>query len=148
MSLDVYLLMPGEMRKHEPRIFVREDGQTKAISREEWDKRYPDIYPVTFQNDETDEIFTANITHNLGRMAGEAGLFKYLWEPELVCVTKTRELIEPLEAGLSLLLGNPSVYMKYNPVNGWGNYENLVDFVQRYLAACRQYPEADIRVSR
>ena len=38
MSLDVYLYLEGHTTKAdtEPRIFIREDGQTKQISREEW----------------------------------------------------------------------------------------------------------------
>lgn len=28
------------------------------------------------------DVFWANITHNLGRMADEAGIYKHLWRPE------------------------------------------------------------------
>ena len=27
-------------------------------------------------------VFDANITHNLGKMAGEAGIYEALWHPE------------------------------------------------------------------
>lgn len=32
--------------------------------------------------------------------------------------------------------------------NGWGDYDGLVSFVRHYLAACRQWPEAMVEVSR
>jgi len=32
--------------------------------------------------------------------------------------------------------------------NGWGLYEDFVPWIERYLAACEEYPEAIIRVSR
>ena len=41
MSLDVYLTIEGTVKKA-PRIYVREDGQNKELSIEEWNARYPD----------------------------------------------------------------------------------------------------------
>lgn len=47
MSLDVYLtLRDAPSRKAEDRIYIREDGQTKEISFEEWNKRFPGREPV------------------------------------------------------------------------------------------------------
>ena len=37
MSLDVYLRLPGVARTVEARIFIREDGGTREITRAEWD---------------------------------------------------------------------------------------------------------------
>ncbi len=33
-------------------------------------------------------------------------------------------------------------------VNGWGTYKNFVPWVAKYLAACEEYPDADVSVSR
>jgi len=41
-------------------------------------------------------VYDANITHNLGEMADEAGVYKHLWRPEEIGLTKAAELIEPL----------------------------------------------------
>ena len=32
--------------------------------------------------------------------------------------------------------------------NGWGMYEHFVPFVEKYLEACKEYPDAVIEVSR
>jgi hypothetical protein len=92
--------------------------------------------------------FDANITHNLGGMAGEAGIYKHLWRPEELGISKAKELISPLAVGLTTLLADPDKFKQHNPQNGWGNYDVLVRFVAEYLQACIQYPEADIEVSR
>jgi len=95
-----------------------------------------------------DVVFDYNITHNLGTMADAAGIYCHLWRPENLGIKKAKELITPLSQGLHLLKSNRSNFEKYNPVNGWGSYESLLSFVEQYLYACNQYPEADIRVCR
>lgn len=151
MSLDVYLTLEGVLGVGEskPRIFIREDGQTKEISREEWDERYPGVEPATVESPlDASEVYSANITHNLGRMAGAAGIYEALWRPEEIGITKAEQLIEPLAKGLALLREFPSRFRALNPPNGWGNYEGLARFVEDYLAACREYPEAKVNVWR
>lgn len=93
-------------------------------------------------------VYQSNITHNLGKMADMAGIYKYLWRPEEVGISKASELIEPLEQGLGLLKTFPKIYRNYDPPNGWGNYDNLVEFVEKYLEACRENPDAVISVCR
>lgn len=94
------------------------------------------------------EVYWANITHNLGTMAGEAGIYKHLWRPEEIGITKAHQLIEPLRAGLELLRSDRERFEKFNPENGWGSYDGLVRFVEKYLAACEENPDADVRASR
>lgn len=94
------------------------------------------------------EVYWRNITHNLNRMADEAGIYKYLWRPEEVGVQTAADLIEPLRAGLALMRSNRARFEKFNAENGWGNYDNLVEFVSDYLAACEAAPQALVRVSR
>ena len=94
------------------------------------------------------EVFTDNVTHNLNEMATEACLYSVLWRPEELDIEFANELITPLQKGLDLLLANPEQFKKFNPVNGWGDYEGLVEFVRNYLDACRQFPNANVRVWR
>ena len=94
------------------------------------------------------EVYWANITHNLNKMADEAGIYKHLWRPDEVDITKASQLIEPLQAGLEKLKANPEHFEKFNSPNGWGMYEHFVPFVEKYLQACEEYPKADVRVSR
>jgi len=148
MSLDVYLLVKKPIiKKASSGIFVRENGQTKEITQEEWNGRNPDRKPATFQQEETEtkEVYSANITHNLGKMAMDACIYEHLWRPN---VLKANELIEPLRQGLHNLKSEPERYKKFNPENGWGSYEVFVEFIEKYLNACYQYPDSEVMVSR
>lgn len=131
MSLDVYLTTPH------------------LISRDEWDERNPGHEPcVAVSTEETNDVYSANITHNLGAMAEEAGIYKHLWRPEEIGITKAGQLVEPLRAGMALLKADPPRFEKHNAKNGWGLYEHFVPWVANYLAACQENPTADVRVSR
>lgn len=94
------------------------------------------------------EIFTWNITHNLGEMADEAGIYEVLWRPENVFAKSASQLIAPLRLGLTELKNNPDYYKGFNPSNGWGDYEGLVECIEKYLEACIKNPEAEVCVSR
>ena len=150
MSLDVYLTLHGPPTQ-EAVIYIREDGQTRAITRAEWDARFPDREPFVAAPDETpdgNEVYWANITHNLTEMAAAANIYQALWRPEEIGIEHAAQLIPLLQSGLALLRAEPERYAAYNPTNGWGSYEGLVSFVAGYLAACERYPQATIRVSR
>lgn len=152
MSLSVYLTTPNSKyaEPHEA-IFVRRDGAIVEISREEWDSMFPDREPVVAMIDNicmTNEVYWGNITHNLGEMASQAGIYMHLWRPEEIGVTKAVQLIEPLTDGLERLVSCPHRFIAFNPANGWGSYDGFIAFVANYLNACRTYPEADVRVSR
>jgi hypothetical protein len=151
MSLDVSLITKEpQIKKASSGIFVRENGQTREIPLEEWNARNPDREPVTLEQEETEtnEVYSENITHNLGAMAKEAGIYGCLWRPDEMKITKAKELIEPLREGLHNLKSEPERYKKFNPENGWGSYDVLVSFVENYLNACYEHPDADVEVSR
>lgn len=151
MSLDVYLNLKGAaVRNRGSGIFVRENGETKELSRAEWDAKFPGREPVMAPPDDDpgDEVYHRNITHNLGTMAAHAGVYVALWRPEEMGATKAEQLIKPLAEGLEKLQADPEEFRKHNPKNGWGDYDGLVAFVADYLSACRDYPSAEIHVSR
>ena len=99
-------------------------------------------------------VYSGNITHNLGKMADavvlESGLTLYqcLWRPEEVGITHAKCLGEYLDEAFNILLSSPEEYKKYNPENGWGSYDGLVDFVYKYRNACWDNPEAELAISR
>lgn len=93
-------------------------------------------------------VFDYNITHNLNTMVEKAGIYKHLWRPDEIGITKAEQLIEPLQHGLDLLVDNPDYFKQFNPENGWGSYDGLVQFVKDYLQACKENPDAEISVSR
>lgn len=93
-------------------------------------------------------VYSANITHNLGAMAKDAGIYVALWKPEELGIATARELIPLLRDGVELLESDPERFQAFNSPNGWGRYEHFVRFVRAYLEACRDYPDAIVRVSR
>lgn len=93
-------------------------------------------------------VFDANITHNLNVMAREAGIYEALWRPEEISVTTAKELAPILERGLLDLKADPERFKKFNPANGWGDYDGLVKFVEKYLAACKENPDATVSADR
>ena len=149
MGLDVWLKYPqSEPGGSVTRIFIREDGATKEVSRTEWDRRFPGQEPVTVESENSGEVYSGNITHNLAPMAEAAGIYQHLWRPDEIGVTHARQLVEPLTAGLAQLQSDPSKFKGFNAPNGWGKYENLVTLVADYLEACREHPDAEVNVWR
>lgn len=151
MSLDVCLKIPGVPQSASQRIYIREDGRTREITRAEWDARYPDREPFAVTVGEIDGgscVYSANITHNLSKMAQEAGICQALWMPEEIGITHAEQLIAPLCDGLALLNSDPARFRRLNPENGWGTYEGLAEFVAAYLAACEKWPMAEVSVWR
>lgn len=121
----------------------------------------------TYTEDD-EQVYWANITHNLCKMADEAGVYEAIWRPHRLIdgynipegdhkaewdfeesqVIKASEISELLEKGLSDLKARPEYFQKFNSPNGWGVYDNFVSFVEEYLKACKEYPDAIIEVSR
>lgn len=118
--------------------------------------------------EEEETVYSANITHNLGKMADEAGIYEALWRPHRLKEgynilesdhqaewkfedenkMTAKDIIPLLEKGLADLKSRPEHFEKFNSPNGWGMYEHFVPFVEKYLEACKEYPDAIIEVSR
>lgn len=150
MSLDVFLTLNGPIVNESEeigKIYIREGGSTHEISPKEWKERFGDREPV-FAYEGERMVFHRNITHNLGPMARRAGIYEALWRPEEFGITKAFQLIEVLTDGLWKLETSPDYFKELNPSNGWGSYERLIEFVTEYLAACKEYPDAEVEVSR
>ena len=94
------------------------------------------------------ELYSRNITHNLCEMADQAGIYKCLWRPEEIGITHARQLIDPLDSGVALLATQKARFEKFNSPNGWGLWEHFLPFCADYLQACRDHPDALVRVSR
>lgn len=123
------------------------------------------------------EVFWANITHNLNKMAQAALIYDACWRPELLVnpdeaedirelehhgqwsdaealkaklpnKPRASDLIGPLTKGLASLKAWPEHYKQFDSPNGWGLYEHFVPWVEKYLRACEAHPEALVEVSR
>ena len=146
MSLDLYLISTKPIkRKIGSGIFIRENGQTKELSLDEARKRYPDMIFSNAKEETTHIVFKDNITHNLGDMASACGLYDPMWHSE---GKQAKDVIFGLRNGSNVLVRDKGEMMKYNPENGWGSYENLVQVATDFLSACEKYPSAKIDCSR
>lgn len=94
------------------------------------------------------EVYHSNITHNLCRMAKEAGIEDALWEPIEHGLTTAGQLVPILREGLTKMRMRPDHYTQFSAENGWGTYEQFVPWIERYLAACEANPDAKVSVSR
>jgi len=93
-------------------------------------------------------VYENNITHNLGKMATASGLYHLLWKPNENEFFLAKDLIEGLEKGIYTLKQTPRHFTQFEPSNGWGNYNNLLDFATSVHIACTEYPELRIEASR
>ena len=103
---------------------------------------------VYLEDEAGERLYSRNITHNLGKMAQEAGIYMHLWRPDENGITHARQIIEPLSAGLALLATQKRRFEEFNSPNGWGMWEHFIPFCADYLQACRDHPDALVRVSR
>ena len=150
MSLDINLY-DTPVIKIGTGVFVRDKGATRELTTlEEVRKYFPDsdLTGIEERVYETDEVFDTNITHNLGRMAEAAGVYTTMWCPDEIEGDTAKKLIEPLASGYANLLADPDKFKEFNPENGWGNYEQLVECVKDYLVACLRYPNAIIKIDK
>jgi len=99
-------------------------------------------------------VYSANITHNMGRMAAEVKLsngktlYDILWRPDEHEMKFARDIAELLDEGWNILMSDPKHFKDFNPENGWGSYEGLCDFVYKYRNACWDNPDAELSISR
>lgn len=93
-------------------------------------------------------VYDANITHNLNTMADRAGIYKHLWRPEEINITKAKELIKPIQKGLDDMKKRPEYYKRFDSPNKWGTYKDFIPWIEDYLEACIKYPNSDIHISR
>ena len=100
-------------------------------------------------------VYSSNITHNLGAMAGAVELsngmtlYHVLWRPdEQEGLKFAKDISELLDEGYNILLSDPERFKKFVPENEWGSWEGLCNFVYKYRNACWDNPDAEIQVSR
>ena len=138
---------------------IEENGKTWSVWRKddengEWEE-YQEV------------LYEGNITHNLGGMAEEAGIYDALWRPYKLSpqfietdnyhyehkqegnITVLASDISPLiREGLNKMKADPEHYKKFDSPNGWGTYKHFVQFVEEYLEALEKYPNAIVTCDR
>ncbi len=81
---------------------------------------------VYLEDEDGNTLFTANITHNLGELAKEAGIYDCLWRPGENGISVASEVTKPLALGLAKLTTEKSKFEAFNASNGWGKWEHFV----------------------
>jgi len=92
----------------------------------------------------SERVFSQDTTHNHRSMAGEAGICEVVWHPNENGVSVARELIEPLRKAILMMKADPERFKKHNAANGWGSYEHFLPWLEKYLAACEEHPDAEV----
>jgi hypothetical protein len=92
----------------------------------------------------SEAVFSANITHNLGAMAKAAGVYEACWRPDEHGYLKASHILPVLERGLVALESEPRRFKQYDAPNGWGTYEQFVQWLRRYAEACKANPAASV----
>lgn len=153
MSLDIYIISPEPIKKKSTRIYARIDGQTRELTKEEAITHFPDIDPnsIVEEEIETNEFWHGNITHNLCEMAEDClssnnsdyTLYDLLWRDTQEPFTGDylNVYIAYLAYCLYVLKDDPEHFKKFNPKNGWGTYEQLINFVKEFIKALVNIPE-------
>lgn len=121
----------------------------------------------TYEEREED-LYWANITHNLGKMADKAGIYEACWRPYYLhpdCPKEfpnyddemafeqahpmfAKDIISKLEKGYKDMEARPEYYKQFDSDNGWGLYIHFLPWIEKYLEACKNYPDSEIAISR
>ena len=108
-----------------------------------------------------------NITHNLTEMASHIpvgqietyqsatestlkpiSLYDVLWRADESFLYTPSDIREYLITGLTYLETNYDDLLQYQPDNGWGHIDNLVEVTRKLIADCRIYPDAQLHHCR
>lgn len=94
----------------------------------------------------TEYVFDMNITSNLAQMADVAGFYDQLWH--LSGIKTCEDLLPHIEAGLGELKMKPDYYKQFSSSNGWGTYENFIDWLEKLIDNLKLDPKAELYVTR
>ena len=92
-----------------------------------------------------EEIFDANITHNVVSMWEKAGCCEALYKSDGQKAMDVRDII--VDAVVDMMK-HKAEYKKLDSPNGWGIYEDAFKFLLSVAVACCDFPEAIIGVDK
>ena len=93
-------------------------------------------------------FFDAYVTHNLIEMANNCGVYKAIWSPQEINIIEAYQLIIPIEDAIDELKSYPEKFQLCQPKNNFGTYIGFVKFLEKYVEACKKYPNAQVEVDR
>lgn len=87
-------------------------------------------------------VLDINYTSNLSRAWDEAGAPLRDWDGK-----SAAECAPLLRAAIAKIDADRAAWYRYNPPNGWGHIDSMVDdFLAVIAAACERYPRGTLRV--
>jgi len=101
--------------------------------------------------EEEETQWTAGITHNCGEIAEHipidytSTLHDYVWLGKDETTDHMREI---LRIGITYMIDHKEHLEQWNPVNGWGSYEEFLFWLLDYWRACINNPGCKIKISR
>src|SRR6267154_1842325 len=75
------------------------------------------------------EAFSANITHNLNRMAEAAGIYNEVWRPEENGIQFAHQLKEPLTRGIAWLEKHKEEAEAFDDPGHWGTRKDFIPWL-------------------
>lgn len=147
MSLDVYLSIKIEQEDITKIRIYDAEGKERELTRAEWIAAFPD-FAIVDDYPTWKTVYSSNMTHNLGKMAVEAGIYHCVWRPDENGITAASQIVEPLRKGIERLKADPVHFKQFSASNGWGTYDQFIPWLIEYLNACETYPDAEVSVSR
>lgn len=172
MSLDIYFQYNhGKKKRKIVSVIYKDDkGHKCRIYESELSDYFSkeQLNNLEFEEDIIEIVFNSNITHNLIKMADEAGIYEALWRPyrlhpdyanfgknykdestfEASVQIRAKDIIPLLEKGLLDLKNRPEHFKKFNAPNAWGTYKDFVLFVSEVLQAAKKFPDSLIHCCR
>ena len=154
MSLDLYIISKKPIRRTGTGIYVRENGRNKELkTKEEVLCYFGEDTDVEVKVYETDEVWSGNMTHNLGKMARrvkgkERDLYTLFWRPTESIVTKEwvtevlrcytylkehEDELKPLEEENRIYEDNGESYI-------WGTFDLLKEFTESLIKCLLDLP--------
>ena len=103
---------------------------------------------ISFRKTTEVEVFESNITHNLGKMATELGVYALIWRHEESGVESAACLLGPVAAAIDELRTRPEHYDQFDAANGWGTRVHMMKFLQEIQSAAREHPDATVHSRR
>ena len=137
MGLYVSLITKTPITKKGTGVFIRENGKNKELTIEGVREKFPNAVIEEYEF-ETDCVFDANITHNLGEMADKAGIYEACWRPYYLhpdCPKEfanydeeyafeeshpmlAKDIIQKLEKGYEDMKARPDYFKQFDSENG------------------------------
>ena len=145
MSLDLYIKSNAPVIKKGTGVYVRKDGPTVELKTiEEIHRHFPDsdLSKISIDKYEDCDFWHGNISHNMGRMASKVPIegseltqFDLMWQPDEHGIVKTGSsgYRNNVLKEFLYMRGNREDLSLLNPENGWGDYDQLLEFTEDYI---------------